>query len=296
VTCHFLDVYFADQARAAVPETVSVVCSPDLPTGEFDLVAFPLKSKGEAELTHELLQAGYLALRDGGRMLASTDAPRDSWLHDELRALFPKVTREPHKKGVRYLATKTGPLKKVKHFDCEFAFRDQGRLIHAVSRPGVFSHRRIDGGARALINIMQVEEGFRVLDVGCGTGVVGFAAAFRAPGVSVLAVDSNSRAIQCTERGAALNGLTNISTLLNAEGDCDAPGTYDLVLGNPPYFSNYKIADIFLQAALRALKPGGQVLIVTKTPHWFEERMPQLFDDVRVDESKGYVVLSARQR
>jgi 16S rRNA (guanine1207-N2)-methyltransferase len=274
------------------------VCSADLPNAEFDLVAFPLKSRGEAELTHEMLQAGYLALREGGRMLASTDAPHDSWLHEQLRAMFPKVTREPEKKkGVRYLATKAGPLKKIKHFESEFAFRDQGRLIQAISRPGVFSHRRIDAGARTLINTMEVGEGFRVLDIGCGSGVVGLAAAFRAPGVSVLAVDSNARAIQCTERGAALNGLQTISTLLNAEGECDVPGTFDLAVGNPPYFSNYTIADIFLQAALRALKPGGQVLIVTKTPHWFEERMPQLFDDVQSTVAKNYyIVFSGRQR
>ena len=51
--------------------------------------------------------------------------------------------------GAVYVATKTEPLKKIKNFECEFAFRDRGRLIRAVSRPGVFSHRSIDAGCEA---------------------------------------------------------------------------------------------------------------------------------------------------
>ena len=291
VVCHFLDVFPAELARAAVSERVEIACSADVPPEEVDLVALPVRARGDAELNRDLIQAGYLALKTGGRMLASVDNPRDTWLHDELRKLFPKVTRRPEgRRGVLYLATKPGPLKKVKEFECEFAFRDRERLIRVVSRPGVFSHRKIDGGARALIHAMPVKAGDRVLDIGCGCGAVGLAAAFRAEGVTVLAVDSHTRAIQCTRRGAELNGLTNLTTELNADGTAGAPGTFDLVLGNPPYFSHYKIAETFLQTACRALKPGGQVLIVTKTPHWFEERMPELFDDVQRETGLHYSI------
>jgi 16S rRNA (guanine1207-N2)-methyltransferase len=213
-----------------------------------------------------------------------------------MRKLFPKVTRRPEKDGVLYLATKTAPLKKIKRFDCPFAFRDQGRLYAVITRPGVFSHRQLDGGARALMNGMEIREGFWVLDIGCGSGVVGFAAAGRAPGVTVLAVDSNARAIEATQRGAAENGLTNISTLLNANGECgEGEGMFDIALGNPPYFSNYQIAHVFLQAARRALKPGGQVMIVTKTPLWYEEHVPEYFEDLSIEPGKNYTLIRAVQ-
>lgn len=296
VTCHFLDVWQAELTRNEVPGEVSVLCTADVPTDEVDIAAFPVKSTGDAELTRDILQSGHLALRMGGRMLAATDNSRDTWLHDELRKLFPKVTRRPQDRGVLYLATKTEPLRKVKNFEAEFAFRDEGRLIHAFSRPSVFSHRRLDLGARTLINAMEIRPGMRVLDIGCGSGVVGFAAALRSENVSVLAVDSNARAIDCTIRGAIRNNLTNVETLLNASGECGEPRTFDLVLGNPPYFSNYRIAEIFLEAARRALKPGGEVLMVTKTPNWFLEHMPRYFQHVEERPAKNYSIVAGRQK
>jgi 16S rRNA (guanine1207-N2)-methyltransferase len=168
-------------------------------------------------------------------------------------------------------------------------------LLQVVSRPSVFSHRRIDTGARALIDTMEVGPGQRVLDLGCGSGVAALAAAVRAPGVEVLAVDANPRAVECTERGAALNGLTNVRVRLDAEAQCDAPGTFDLVLANPPYFSRHRIAEVFLDGAGRALKPGGTVLIVTKGADWFTETMRRRFRAVSVATARGYSLVSGRQ-
>lgn len=320
ITLHVFDAYLAEEARhfvagqsshlesGAFPEledgatspvatvaNVEVVCTADFPETEFDLVALTVDPRGEAELTRDLLQAAHVHLRLGGRLLAATSNDEDQWLHDELRRLFPKVTRCPtEKKGVLYRATKAAALKKLKKFDCEFAFRDKDRLIKGVSRPGVFNHRNLDAGARALINTMQIGEGARVLDMGCGSGAVAFAAACRGENVTVVAIDSHARAIECTERGAALNGLANVSTILNADGETGASGTFDLVLGNPPYYSDFRISEIFLQAARRALKPGGTVLIVTKALAWYEERMPELFDDVKRHPHKLYTVLEGR--
>jgi 16S rRNA (guanine1207-N2)-methyltransferase len=307
VTLHELDIHLADEARRFLEQEtnveggageggVRVVCSADFPETDFDLAALPVDFRGEAELTRELLQAAHTRLVIGGRLLAATGNAEDQWLHDELRKLFPKVTRRPSETGVLYLATKHAPLKKLKQYEARFAFRDRDRLIQAVSRPGVFNHRGLDAGARALVNTMQVAEGARVLDLGCGSGVVAFAAALRAPGVAVVAVDSHARAIDCTERGAAQNGLTNLRAILNAEGETGEPGSFDLVVGNPPYYSDYRIAEIFLQGARKALRPGGTLLIVTKAVAWYEERLPELFDQVRRNLHKNYSVLEAKQR
>jgi 16S rRNA (guanine1207-N2)-methyltransferase len=259
--------------------------------GEYDLAALPVSMTGDAELTRELLQQAHERLAIGGRMITATDNPRDTWLHDELRSLFAKVTRMPQDDGVVYSAIKTAPLKKLKDFSCEFAFRDRGRLLKAFSRPSVFSHRHVDCGARALMETMQLEPGWRVFDIGCGSGVVSLAAAASSDSNHVYAVDSNPRAIECTRRSAELNALTNITAVLNCKGDCDSPGTYDAVLANPPYYSHFKIAEIFLDGAVRALRPGGVVYIVTKQPAWYLETMPERFGDITPKERRGYTVI-----
>jgi 16S rRNA G1207 methylase RsmC len=242
-----------------------------------------------------MLQLGHDRLALNGRMVCSIDHPEDQWLHDELKKLFPKVTRRPHEQGVLYLATKTAPLAKHKSYEAEFAFRDVGRLIYGISRPGVFSHRHIDTGARALINTMQLLPGQRILDLGCGTGVVGLAALCRAENVRVLAVDANPRALQCAIRGAERNGLVGLEAALDATGDSIPAGEFDVVLANPPYFSHYKIADLFLRMAHGALRQHGLVHVVTKTTDWFVEQMPAYFTDVAAQPVKAYWVVSGRR-
>jgi len=299
VHCHFLDLYRAGlcrQALADAPPNLSIGCAADFPDDEIDLAAFPFSAQGEAELTRDWMQAAHGLLAIGGAMLVSTDNPRDTWLHAEMQRLFDKVDRQAAATGAVYLGRKAGPLKKLKHFAAEFVFRDRQRLLRAYSRPGVFSHRRIDPGARQLMNALELRDGQRVLDIGCGSGVLSLAAAVRAADVTVVALDSNARAVQCTQRGAELNGLTNVTARLNAAGEVDDTGCYDVVLGNPPYYASFQIAQLFAEAGRRALRPGGRMLMVTKSPDWYAEHMPQWFTGVTVERSKDYYLVSGSRR
>ena len=308
VSCLFLDVFLADSARRRWSEVsnLQVDCEPDFVVDEVDVCVMPLAAGGQSELARDLMQSAISRLSDGGRLFVSTDNPKDHWLHEQLKERFGKVTNRPAKKGVLYIASKPKPQKKLKSYESWFAFRDQGRLIDACSRPGVFSHRRLDLGARALIESLTVEDdgktaeviqdGLRVLDLGCGAGTVGFAAALRGRDVRVHAVDANARAIWCAQAGAEKNGLTGFTTQLEAEGRIEPAGVFDLVLANPPYFSNFRIAEVFVEAAKTALRPHGRMHFVTKQPEWFADRFVEEFDQVSVREIRGYFVVKASQR
>lgn len=293
VSCSYLDQYRANLASdywRDRPTNLRIECAADLPDGEADIVAFPFSASGEAELTRDFIQAGHERLRLGGKMYVATNNQQDAWLDEQLRKLFRKLERRAMSDGALYVGMKTEPLKKIKDYSCEFAFRDRGRLIRAYSRPGVFSHRHIDPGARQLIEEMELDAGARVLDIGCGAGVVALAAACRGDGVRVHGIDSHARAVQCTQRGAELNGLTNITTELNADGKFLGAGQFDVTLANPPYYSGFRIARHFLTAGHEALCPGGRFLVVTKRADWYEQNMPEMFDDVSAVERKGYYV------
>ena len=298
VSCHFLDLYHLQQCRTTageVPTNLNLVCEADFPAGPFDLAALSFSKQGDGELVRDLLQQAHERLEVSGRMAVTTDNPEDSFLHDELRKLFAKVTRRPGKTGVLYLATKTEPLRKVKNFACEFPFRDGERLIALRTRPGVFSHRRLDGGARALLNEMQIEPGMKILDLGCGSGAVAVAAALRAENVSVTAIDSNPRAIEATGWAAAKNGVTNLQATLDCDGSSLTDASFDLVLANAPYFSNFRIAEHFARTSARSLIAGGTALFVTKTPGWYVERLPKWFVHVEPRPGKNYTIVAAQK-
>jgi len=284
VTCWLLDLYQAQEAQrelGRLPGNLHFVCEPDPPPGEYAAAALCLSHKGDAELTRDSLQAACERLAIGGRFIAAIDNPRDQWLHEQLGAMFDKVTRELQRDAVVYLATKTRPLKKHRDYACELAFRDDERLIHLRTRPGVFSHREVDGGARALVKTIQIGPAKRVLDLGCGSGAVGIAAALRQRNVRVHAIDANPRAIEAVLWAAKRNDLgTRVMAFLDCDGTSVESGAFDLVLANPPYFSNFRIAGLFLTIARRALRPGGRLLVVTKSPQWFIENLAGPFGDI----------------
>lgn len=302
VFCSFLDLYARDVAEKFLPEpspNLRLECLADFPDQEFDVFALPITASGDAEFVRDMLQSGHQRLRVGGTMFVATDNRTDTWLHDELHKLFSKVTRRPGERGTLYSAIKTEPLRKVKDFDCQFAFRDEGRLIQAFSRPGVFSHRRVDGGARALMKAAQVQPGQRVLELGSGSGVVSLALALRGEGIHVEAIDSNARAVECTRKGAELNGISTIHAELSTaecadQEPCEHP--FDLVVANPPYFSNYRIAEIFARRAARVLRPDGTALFVTKKTDWYEETLPRLFSSVAVEPTGTYQIIRCRAK
>lgn len=300
VTAWFLDRFrhdlAAEEAASDGPARAELVCAADMPDGPLDLVVLPLASGGEAELTREILQQALERLRIGGRLVATTDNPRDRWLHEQLAATGETVRVRPGEETVGYVVEKTREPQRLRDFSAEVVFRDRGRLLTAFTRPGVFAHRKIDPGARHLLNAVDVAPDTRVVDIGCGSGCVALGMAARDPTVVVHAFDSAARAVECTRRGAAANGLPNVAVALEAHGGVPEEGTWDLALANPPYYADFRIAALFVEAARRALAPGGTLLVVTKQPAWFLEHLPGQWDAVAREEVKHYHVVEAVRR
>ena len=293
----------SEDSDVAESADVELFCTPDLPDVTVDTVVFPTDSRGASELTRDLLQSVERILKPNGRLIASTNNPKDHWLHEHLKDTFGRVTVIKEKEGICYIARKSSRSVKQKDFSCEFAFRDGERLIRCASRPGVFSHRRVDAGARALIRSLdlldQSKQGQKrvrkIVELGCGSGAVSTAAALRYPQATVLAVDSHVRAVQATEQTAALNDAKNVSVMLTADGNLPDPETYDLLLCNPPYYSDYRISELFLHAASDALRPGGRIHLVTKRTDWHENRMIEFFANATTHKFGEYDVVVSTQ-
>ncbi|GAA5506404.1 class I SAM-dependent methyltransferase [Novipirellula caenicola] len=275
------------------PHSLSIICETDLPEDEVDLALIPCSVRGEAELQRDLLQQAYTRLVIGGRLVTSVDNVNDRWLHDQLKPFGAKISVRPSDDAVVYVLRKDSELKRQRSFECEFTYRFRGQTISAITRPGVFSHRRLDAGAKALMDAVTIESGQRLIDIGCGCGSVAMALAMQADGVHALAIDSNARAIECTRRGAQKNALADLDAQLTCDGDCQTPASYDIAVGNPPYFANFQIARLFVDAAKRALRPGGHLYLVTKQPEWYEENLVTEWHDIRVIAGKQYAVVEA---
>jgi 16S rRNA (guanine1207-N2)-methyltransferase len=295
----YLDLHYSELAseharleNGSVAENLAIDCKADLELTDLDCTLVPLSSSGEQELARDLIQQHYDALSLNRWMVVSVDNPKDRWVHEHLKTYEKSIRVRPFQDAVVYIVEKSRPLKKRKDFSCQLAFRDCDELIHLVTRPGVFSHRELDNGARQLLDAVDVYPEARLIDIGCGSGSVALGVAKRDPSAHVRAVDSNARALWCVRQGIALNGLENVSLELNASGEYQDSGTFDMALANPPYFGNYLIAEKFLQAAQRSLREGGRLVLVTKQPAWYQENLPRWFEDCEVFPSRRYHIAS----
>ena len=84
--------------------------------------------------------------------------------------------------------------------------------------------------------------------------------------------------------------------MLTSNGVLPEEGRYNLFLCNPPYYSDFRISEIFLQSAHAALKPGGRLHLVTKLNEWHHLRAIELFANSVTHQIGGYYVITAVRR
>ena len=140
--------------------------------------------------------------------------------------------------------------------DIEFEF---------ITASGVFSRRRIDPGTRLLIESMELPERGRALDVGCGYGPIGIAAAKFRPKLQVWMVDVNERAITLARENARRNRVRNVRILQGHLYEPLRGRRFDVILSNPPFSAGFKrVVKPLVEEAKRHLKTGGSIQLVVR--------------------------------
>lgn len=126
-----------------------------------------------------------------------------------------------------------------------------------------------------LAAFVAAKSGSLAVEFGCGSGAVGFNLAERAG--HVLMVDINPTAIELAAKTAAEGGFCNIELLCADIRDWRTEIKYDIVVCNPPYFTDGPVSavggrararhslcmtfDDAASAAARALKQGGSFYV-----------------------------------
>ena len=163
-----------------------------------------------------------------------------------------------------------------------------------------------------------------ILDMGCGCGLVGFlvasslsdshqapstvsperseprqrslegcAAAPHESTIRLVMVDSHTRAVEAANLNAEKLGIPAEVILSDNGTPAQMDGSFDVFVGNPPYYSDYRIADIFLETAQRALKYGGVCYTVCKNADGLEPVQRRYFPEVEIIRRRGYAVLKS---
>ena len=273
----------------------------DFPVGEVDLVLFKVP-KSLALLEHQLY-----ALR--------------AVLHHDSLVIGAGLARHIHRSTLERLETILGPTSTTrarKKSRLIFVDRDQslnqgqspypdyyqlhlGRDFELINHASLFSRDRLDPGTRLLLEHMPVDpELKRIVDLGCGNGVVGIVAAEMNPTASLLFCDESHMAVASAEQNFR-NAFGRTRDAEFCVRDClqgVESESADLVLLNPPFHQHHGVGDAIawrmFKEARQVLRPGGEIRVVGNRHLGYHAKMKKLFGNCEtVVGNNKFVILSA---
>ncbi|MCG9546739.1 16S rRNA (guanine(1207)-N(2))-methyltransferase RsmC [Vibrio sp. Isolate33] len=134
------------------------------------------------------------------------------------------------------------------------------------SLPGVFSHGEFDVGSQLLLDTLPKLKG-KVLDFGCGAGVLGAVMASRNPDIELEMCDISAFAVASSQATLEANGLTG--KVFASDVYSDTAQDYQFIISNPPFHSgldtSYSATETLLAQAPKHLKRSGEMIIVANS-------------------------------
>ncbi|NIK80150.1 16S rRNA (guanine1207-N2)-methyltransferase [Paenibacillus castaneae] len=173
----------------------------------------------------------------------------------------------------------------------------RGMPFRFVTDAGVFSKSGIDYGSRVLIDVLQIDSGSSVLDVGCGYGPIGLTAAKLNNQGQITMIDINERAVELARENAKLNGISNVTILQSDIYEAVKDRKFDAIVTNPPIRAGKEVVHRIFEEGYELLNQGGSMWVVIQKKQGApsaEAKLKLLFGDVEeVTKDKGYRIFRA---
>lgn len=155
--------------------------------------------------------------------------------------------------------------------------------FHLYTLPGVFAFDHLDAGTSLLLEQLHITPGERVLDLGCGYGVIGLAAASLGAGPVAL-VDVNLLAVAAARKNLQSYGYYDAQVLASDAFSAVGDQRFNAIYSNPPFHTgkevDYQITESFIKSSWDRLEPGGRLVLVANQFIRYDRLLASTFNQV----------------
>lgn len=136
---------------------------------------------------------------------------------------------------------------------------------------GVFSKTKVDFGTdvmlRTFLNENKKLENIRILDIGCGYGVVSVVLKRFFEKAKILSTDVNERALELTKENIQKNNRTDDFEVRKSFVFDNISENFDMILSNPPIRAGKQVIFEIYEKSFFHLNKNGEFYCVIQTKH-----------------------------
>lgn len=136
---------------------------------------------------------------------------------------------------------------------------------------GVFSKTKIDFGTDVMLQTFLNEnkklENIRILDIGCGYGVVSVVLKRFFEKAKILSTDVNERALELTKENIQKNNRTDDFEVRKSFVFDNISENFDVILSNPPIRAGKQVIFEIYEKSFFHLNKNGEFYCVIQTKH-----------------------------
>jgi len=151
------------------------------------------------------------------------------------------------------------PKSRSKEKKIEYHFFEKTFIF--LTSSSVFSKDKIDLGTNLLIKESKITDA-KILDIGCGYGVVGIVLKTLYPKADITMSDVNERALLLAQHNCTLNSV-EIKTIKSHLFD-NIKEKFDIILSNPPQSAGKKLCFDLIQQSYGHLSKKGVLQLVAR--------------------------------
>lgn len=176
----------------------------------------------------------------------------------------------------------------------------KGKVLDLETDRGIFCKDHIDFGTNILLNNLPEFKGsLKVVDVGCGYGLIGLCIAKAYPEFEVNMIDVNQRALDIAIKNARFNKIGN-AKIFESDVYKNVDEHFDVIITNPPIRAGKSVVHEIVINGYEKLNTNGRIFVVIQKKQGAPSliaKMEEVYDEVNIiNKEKGYFIIEGCRR